>query len=191
MTATPLADLVRLLAANGLPMEAIAEAVSLAEQATTRASGPVVMKDEAAERRREQDRNRKAQMRNGLRNSAEICGQSADTPARDKVYIINNTPPQNPTGSSAPQGATRVRGHRLPADWKPTAELHAYAIGQGVPNHHLARMDADFCGHFHTATGPNSRKLDWGLAYQGWARREADKFKAKATDPPKRVWGSV
>lgn len=189
---TPLADLIRLLAANGLPMEAIAEAVSLAEQATMRASGPVVMRDDAAERRREQDRNRKAQKRNRLRNSAEICGQSADSLARDSKIININTPPQNPTGSSAPLGQTkRVRGHRIPDDWKPTAELHDYAMAEGIPNHMLARLDIGFVEYWRTATGPNSRKLDWGLTYRGWMRREADKLKAKSPDPPKRVWGSV
>lgn len=91
-----------------------------------------------------------------------------------------------------PQGAARrVRGHRLPDDWKPTAELHAYALAEGIPNHLIARIDADFIGYWRNATGPNSRKLDWGLAYQGWVRREADKVRPKAQDPPKRVWGSV
>lgn len=91
-----------------------------------------------------------------------------------------------------PQGASkRVRGHRLPDDWKPTPELHAYAMAEGIPNHLLARIDADFVGYWRNATGPNSRKLDWGLAYQGWVRREADKVRAKTPDPPKRVWGSV
>lgn len=181
------AAVIRELVAAGLSGDALVAACERIEDAS-----PVLAAiDQQAERRREKDRLRKQQKKNVPRNSAE----SAEFQPEQKEVL---EPKKNiitypkALAEPLPQGAgKRVRGHRLPDDWKPGAELHAYAMAEGIPNHLLARIDADFVGYWRNATGPNSRKLDWGLAYQGWVRREADKVRAKSPDPPKRVWGSV
>lgn len=177
------AAVIRELVAAGLSGDALVAACVRIEGA----SAPVNKPRSAAAIRQERYRNNRN--KSVTSDACDVTVTDEQKEVLEPKKNIYNYP--KALSEPLPQGAKRVRGHRLPDDWKPSAELHDYAMAEGIPNHLLARIDADFIGYWRNATGPNSRKLDWGLAYQGWVRREADKVRPKAQDPPKRVWGSV
>jgi hypothetical protein len=118
MTA-PIAQLVEILAKAGLPAEAIAVAVDLAEQ--HRASGgmsgghPV---DTAAERRREWDRDRKRREREAVNVSGGHPVESADergqkeippTPPKEKLPLLSDLPSSEVLSEEVSTGDARAR----------------------------------------------------------------------------------
>lgn len=90
-----------------------------------------------------------------------------------------NTPPKQtpmPTMNHEPitiveTKAKRTRGTRLPDNWKPSAELIAWAT-QERSDLNLQQITETFCDYWHSAAGSNASKLDWDATFRVWVRKQ-------------------
>lgn len=97
------------------------------------------------------------------------------TPSTHKPEArVSEIPPDEPIGSSPPQGAEK-RGTRLPDDWRPDQEGLDYAVqtlGINVdPQWELDR----FRDYWRAVPGAKGRKLDWPATWRNWCRNAADR----------------
>lgn len=64
------------------------------------------------------------------------------------------------------------RGTRLPADWKPSDELFAWAVKKrgalGVVD--TTEQIEMFCDFWHSKPGKDGTKLDWDATFRNWIR---------------------
>ncbi len=111
--------------------------------------------DISAERRREKDRERKAEIRRQSAESADICGKAL-TYKKDI--------------ESKKVRATKAR---LSADWKPNEGHYAKAAELNIPK---AAVDAKAEDMRIWAGSTGALKLDWDLTFHGFLRRDAPKL---------------
>lgn len=77
-------------------------------------------------------------------------------------------------GAPAPKAERSPTGSRLPADWKPDAELTLWAA-RNFPSVN-AGMEADkFRDFWHGKAGKDGRKSDWPATWRNWIRRAAER----------------
>lgn len=74
------------------------------------------------------------------------------------------------------------RGTRLPADWKPTAELEAWARS-ARPDLDLQAVLDRFRDFFAAAPSQRGVKLDWPATYRNWVRKEDPPRGARPAQP--------
>lgn len=100
------------------------------------------------------------------------------------------TPPVvPPLPGGTPQSPEKVNGHdrrerraeRLAADWQPSPENLAFAIGLGLDGDAIAESFRDY---WHAASGSKARKLDWNATWRIWCRREAERPKPNGKHGP-------
>jgi hypothetical protein len=165
--------LIDYLRAQGMPPEQILEAVSTVERAREierwAYEAPAV--DEAAQRRRAADRERKRVRR----MSAENPQTSADDPEQRKPPTPpkeNNIPPDKPNGLSTPKTS---KGTRLADDWQPPEALLDFGRSLGFSDA-AARSEMDrMADHFRSAPGQRGVKRDWIAAGKNWFRTAAER----------------
>lgn len=75
------------------------------------------------------------------------------------------------SGGRSPPAA---RGSRLASDWLLPDEWHQFAADEGMDPLSIEREALKFRDHWHSATGPNSRKADWFATWRNWIRRNTD-----------------
>jgi hypothetical protein len=80
---------------------------------------------------------------------------------------------QAPTSASPSGRSSTPKGHRLPEDWQPTAELVAEAA-EDAPDVDQAREFRRFRDHWLGASGRTAIKTRWDTAYRNWMRRAQD-----------------
>lgn len=80
---------------------------------------------------------------------------------------------------SAPADAKKSdpRGHRLPDDWRPSAEDRAFALSLSL---NPTDVEPQFRDYWHSVAGAKGRKADWSATWRGWCRREIDRGKGSA-----------
>lgn len=158
---TPIAALVQKMLADGISAEVIVASVQAVEEASREALAISVCgnlrtkADISADRRREKDRERKTEIRNNLRKSAEICG-SPD--AAYTTEVVSKKEPKISRGS----------GSRLSADWKPTELDMEFARKHGRDDQAIGIEEIRFRNHWLAKTGRDATKLDWSRTWQNW-----------------------
>jgi DNA-binding transcriptional ArsR family regulator len=100
---------------------------------------------------------------------------------------------QQTSTSASPSGRSSTpKGHRLPEDWQPTAELEAEAA-EDAPDVDQAREFRRFRDHWLGASGRTATKTRWDTAYRNWMRRAQDDLDARRPrtsgqqQPPRRT----
>lgn len=198
---TAIADLVSHLLSAGLPPDALARAVDLAQQHAHESADirrPSADRpqtnDDQAERRRAADRERAQEAREAKKRAAEKSAESADRP-QTKTQVVENieekklTPDSGAltyllTSFSDSQGkkeevvgrARRGRGHVCPDDMRPS-EVH-FVAGQ---RESMSRQRVEACcDAMKSWSKANSNraialKVDWSAALFGWIGTEAER----------------
>jgi hypothetical protein len=80
------------------------------------------------------------------------------------------TETETETETEKPKTKTPGRGVRLPPDWRPTAELLAWAK-QKRPDLDMPEVTDGFCDYWHSKSR-DATKLDWNLAFCSWVRNQ-------------------
>lgn len=136
---------------------------------------PVV--DEAAERRRAKDRERKRAQRlsadipqNSMESAenTDIPQNSADTIAKEK----SPTPPKENNNILTPLSPPleKSKGRRLPQDWQPDPLTDEWLAKYGVPFEVLETEFDKFRDYWLAIPGSKGRKLDWQGTWRNWLR---------------------
>lgn len=146
--------------ASGMPHDAIVAAVADMEAA--------MPKDEQAERRRAADRERKR-----LRNSAESA-ETAEVVSPKKE--TSPTPPKEKTtpSSTEPNGSSKTRASRLPADWVLPIDWRQDALKAGLPEDRID-LEAEKMRDW-SISSPNGAKREWRAAWRNWVKGAAEKL---------------
>lgn len=82
--------------------------------------------------------------------------------------------PGNALHSQKPEKARaegRLRGSRLPADWRPSEILVAWAEKER-PDLQITAVADRFRDHWHSVPGAKGCKLDWEATFRNWVRNE-------------------
>ena len=66
---------------------------------------------------------------------------------------------------------TATRGTRLPADWKPNAELVAWSKTER-PDLDLRKVFEEFKDYWSSVPGSKGVKLDWDATWRNWVRKQ-------------------
>lgn len=154
-----IAKMVREMIDRGVDPDVIELAVATAEEALC----PRNSAENADERRRRKDRERKQNVRTNPRNSAEFHGnaESAYKEKEDKKEV---------TGKQR-----SVRGTRIAADWSPSEGEKTFAAGEGFLELEIAREAQKFRDYWIAAAGAKGLKLDWSATWRQWIRTAADR----------------
>jgi hypothetical protein len=150
-----IADLVAHLVSTGIPPEAIARAVDLAQQHVKESveihrNSTGIPPDTAAEKRRAYDRERKRK------------------PANDALTTLL---PSSSDSQGKKEGVVgRARGARLPPDWRPTNADACFALPL-IGERRMAEEAEKFRDYWHARAGPGGVKLDWEATWRTWIRK--------------------
>jgi hypothetical protein len=88
-------------------------------------------------------------------------------------------PPNRPEPSRT--GDAQKRGHRVSADFAPTADLRTWARNRGFNDAQIGEMTERFIDYWTSTTGRNAVKADWDATWRNWVSKE----------DPARVRGAV
>lgn len=135
---------------------------------------------------------RKAAQRDRTRRSrAKRDGNVTDTPpSHDGNAAVSPkkenspTPPKEKTtpSSTEPNGSSKTRASRLPADWVLPFEWRQDAINAGLPEDRIA-SEAERMRDW-SLSAPSGAKLNWRAAWRNWAKGAAEKLPKRAQSPP-------
>jgi len=161
-----LSELIRNMAAAGAPAEAIALAVEAIEA-----------RDAKDEERRAGQRERTRRSRAKRDGNVTVTHLSQDgngeVPPKKET---SPTPPKEKTTPSTtePNGSSKTRASRLPADWTLPIEWRGDAVKAGLPQ---ARIDLEAEKmRDWSISSPNGAKREWRAAWRNWVKGAADKL---------------
>jgi hypothetical protein len=120
--------------------------------------------DTAAEKRREYDRNRKREIRLGLRTSGGNPVDSAECPTEALSLKSSNKESKK----------ERARKHPCPVDWQPNEKHFAWAEKEHIPRSAVLSKAEDM-RLWAQSTG--EQKKDWDATLFVWLRRDAPKLR--------------
>jgi len=132
-------------------------------------------RDEQAERRREKDRERKAEAR--LRNSADNTAQKGFDKERfhtSKEITSKTITIGTNQRAREPAEAPASRGTRLPENFTPLPAIVQQGLSLGLTEADISDQLERFRDWANAATGQVSIKRDWQAAYRNWIKRVAD-----------------
>jgi hypothetical protein len=86
------------------------------------------------------------------------------------------------------EAASPKRGCRLPPDWRPSADLIAFALREGFTEREAEHVAAKFRDFWTAKAGKDGVKLDWPATWRNWVRNEAERRGVHGASPrPNRV----
>lgn len=110
----------------------------------------------------------------------------ADAAKKAPCTPIETTPsedtPSDPKGSSAPKGADRRRGTRIPDDFERTTEARAVTAAFGLVGDAADEALAEFCDYWRALPGLKATKLDWPATLRNRLR---EVIRRKPPRPPR------
>lgn len=68
------------------------------------------------------------------------------------------------------------RGTRIPSDWIPGPDGHAFALAEGLSVYEIGREASRFRDYWGSRAGSGGVKLNWMLTWQNWIRTTAEKL---------------
>jgi hypothetical protein len=98
---------------------------------------------------------------------------------QDELYT-----PVTPNGVTAPRGADKARGTRLPDGWMP--EGSDWELALDLCNGDAGAVDEldRFLDYWRAVPGAKARKADWPATWRNWVRRASQTPSRKANDRP-------
>lgn len=106
--------------------------------------------------------------------ASRACSNT-NLPSEDISYI----PPLPPKGGDGRKAEPRNRGHRLPLDWQPDADLIEFARSLGFSTDQEREARAEFADYWRGVPGSRGCKIDWPATYRNRLREVAVKRKLK------------
>lgn len=203
---TDVAQLISDMVKQGVSAELVGRvAAALAEREVV----AVQVKDEAADRRRAADRERKRNVRGNPQNSPDGGGNGSPSPDGPSPFPHTPNPhPLNPPSTPTDKGGTGAwqeshlgeviplrpepkpppekRAHRLPSDFQLTQADITHARNEGLTDDQIRREFDRFRDHWLAASGSNAAKRDWHAAWRNWVRKAADRVGAARSHAPDR-----
>ena len=82
-----------------------------------------------------------------------------------------NNPNHEPITNNQKPSKTATRGARLPANWKPDAELAEWSKTER-PDLDLRKVFAEFTDYWNSVAGGKGVKLDWDATWRNWVRSQ-------------------
>lgn len=169
-----ISDLIQSMTDAGAPIEAVLIAVRAIEA-----------KDQEQADKRRKAAERKQRERDRKRDShATVTGQSQAK--KEKNQKKKTTPlGYTPKGdiSSSPQGGTKKRACRIPADWKPDRD---YAEAKGLSSQQIDIEAEKFRNYWQSASGQRATKSDWAATWRNWVLNAVDR-QPRGQSPPNRA----
>jgi len=95
------------------------------------------------------------------------------------------TPPKEKTtpSSTEPNGSSKTRASRLPADWVLPIDWRQDAIKAGLPGDRID-LEAEKMRDW-SLSSPSGAKLNWRAAWRNWSKGAAEKIPKRGQAPPK------
>ena len=84
---------------------------------------------------------------------------------------IPETETETETETEVKKKRTATRGTRLPADWKPNAELVAWSKAER-PDLDLRKVFEEFKDYWSSVAGSGGVKLNWDATWRNWVRKQ-------------------
>lgn len=107
---------------------------------------------------------------------------SKEGPQTPKETTLTENTPSDPKGSSAPKGADRRRGHRIPDGFEHTPEARQVAADFGFVGEAADEVLAEFADYWRPLPGLKATKLDWIGTLRNRLREVA---RQRARTPPR------
>lgn len=166
---------VKHLLAAGITGDALVTAIAEMESNTAAAAEPV--RDAAAERRREWDRDRRRKERAAAKSAVSTVSDGCPPDSADNADITPTPspsfppdPPNNPTPTPGNSPRTR-KGTRLPSDWQPSPlDVATADLTKAWPPGTLDRETAKFRDFWAAKAGAGGVKIDWQATWRNWLR---------------------
>lgn len=178
-----IADLVAHLVSTGVPPEALARAVDLAqlhakESAEIHRNSTGVPPDSAAEKRRAYDRARKRKPTEiPIGALTTLLPSSLSDSQSSKEEIVVRARPVS-------------RGTRIPPDWTPSNSDACFALPL-VGERGMAQETEKFRDYWRARAGPNGVKLDWEATWRTWIRKASESGNGQRNGKPNEIAGAV
>lgn len=136
-----------------------------------RIDAELVKADEIIEKRRSAANTRHAKSKPDA-SAVQVDSKSTDTGALPRTL--------NPELKEEPNGSSKKRGCRLPADFVPDI---GFAMSVGLSLSQANNEATKFREWWPAQAGQRGVKLDWGLTWQTWCRKAAERMPARASPP--------
>ena len=106
------------------------------------------------------------------RKSAEARWSTKKTDANaSETHNGRNAIPIHQDTNTQIHQVKATRGSRLPADWKPNAELAEWSKAER-PDLDLRKVFAEFKDYWSSIPGTKGVRLDWDATWRNWARKQ-------------------
>ena len=169
---------------DGLSQVAILRDVLATVRKRLSETNPELSSLDSARKAKDRERKRLERERKRLEMARKVSGNGPEmaqgpvtpslSPLDQGLSLVSPLPlfeadPRGNGTSTAREPAKR--GTRVPEDWQPSPEMVA-SLGlsaEAAKRHRDAMVD-----HFRAKPGKDACKLDWGLTFRGWVRRDAD-----------------
>lgn len=144
----------------------------------------VLVPDEAAERRRAADRERKREER--LRMSADVGRVRGQSPSpKEAPHTPEEKTPTEPSTHKENPLRGQKKGSRLPDDFAPDFE---FAVREGLSRSQAEAEFAKFRDFWTAKPGAGGVKLDWQATWRNWVRTSLERSpNARAGPRPGKV----
>jgi uncharacterized protein YdaU (DUF1376 family) len=107
----------------------------------------------------------------------KINGKLGGRPKKTQVVISGNqdesqkNPNHELLTTNHKPSSKATRGSRLPADWKPNAELAEWSKAER-PDLDLRKVFAEFKDYWSSIAGSKGVRLDWDATWRNWVRKQ-------------------
>lgn len=171
--------LIEYLRSQGMTAEQIVDAVAAMERAKENDRWAHEVPPSTGAIRQRRYRDRLASRVTSQPVTGDVTGDAKESPPTPPKE--NNTPPEEPIGSSTPK---RSKGTRLPDGWLPPDALiefgQSLGFSESATRAELERM-ADY---FRGASGQRGVKRDWVATGRNWLRTAAERKGVAPTGAP-------
>jgi hypothetical protein len=129
---------------------------------------------------RERTRRSRAKRDGNVTETSLSQGGNAEVPPKKET---SPTPPkEKTTPSTEPNGSSKTRAARLPADWVLPIDWRADALKAGLPEDRID-FEAEKMRDW-SISSPNGAKRDWRAAWRNWAKSATERVPRVRGSPP-------
>jgi hypothetical protein len=118
---------------------------------------------------------RNAGAKGGRAKAARLANALANAKANGKQPPSKNVPDTETEELEESSSKPRLRGERLPDDWKPTAADVERQRTEGISDDLARREYPKFCDYWRAKPGKDGCKLDWSATWRNWLRAAVER----------------
>jgi hypothetical protein len=109
----------------------------------------------------------------GTDTPVNLTPRQSDTPVTESATPVTVTP--EPSLPIHKKTSSSTRGHRLPADWRPTIDDIGWQRSKAMTDEFAKLETEKFRNHFESSPGQRGVKLDWSKAWRNWLLNALDR----------------